>query len=127
MKFSSNDKKKSRVFALLTYATAFLTVISIILQAINQYLILPHNIQSILNNLIIITIVFLAITLFLLIISFLPIFIYKRRTINFSLIKRRKDTFSPVVHNKEDLTFAKNPIKYFIKSLQDDEIKETLK
>ena len=127
MKFSSNDTKKSKFFTILTYTTAVLTVISIILQAVNQYLILPYTVKSVLNNLIILTIMFLSIALFLLIISILPIFIYKKRKINFPTIKTKKDPLTSVNNENENSSFAKNPIKFFMNSLKDDEIKETLK
>ncbi len=110
----------------MTYVTAFLTVVSIVLQALNQYLILPYNIKSVLNNLVIITILFLSITIILFIMPILPILIYKRKKINFSFFKRNRP-LTPFGREKEDSEFAKDPIKYFMDSLKDDEIKETLK
>ena len=127
MKFNSKEKKKSRLFTVLTYITAFLSVVSIVLQALNQYLILPSNVKSVLNNLIIISVVFLSIAVLLLLISISPFLIYRRRKINLSMIRGRNNSYNSTEFKKEKNSFAENPIKYFMKSLKDDEIKETLK
>ena len=122
-----DESKNSKFINLLTYITAVLTLIPITLQAINQYIILPYQIKSILNNLIVIALVLLSITIVLLIISIFPFYIYKKRKISFLTDNTEKNSFSNDIEKKEDSTFAKNPIEYFMKSLKDDEITENIK
>lgn len=122
-----DESKNSKFINLLTYITAILTLIPITLQAINQYIILPYQIKSLLNNLIIIALVLLSITIVLLIISIFPIYIYKKRKISPLTDNNERISFSNDFGKNEDATFAQNPIQYFMKSLNDDEITENIK
>ena len=127
MVFTKDDARKSRFFTFLAYITAILTIIPIILQTLNQYIILPYSIKSVLNNLIIIVLILLLIVLLIIFLIIVPLRLYTKRKIHQMKVKNKNFAMTPLHSQTEDKSFANNPINYFIKSLEADELSEDLK
>ena len=127
MVFTKNDVRKNRFFTLLAYITAILAIIPIIFQSINQYIILPYSIKSILNNLILVVLILLSTLLLVIFLIIVPLRLYNKRKIHQMKMKNRDFALTPLHNQTEDKNFANNPINFFMKSLEADELSEDLK